>query len=108
MTSSATPLSDTTAVTAEILNFADLADRFVAAYNAGKQTETAYTDMVADAGTQAGLETAWLQAYYYKQYWMAIEHYLTDTTASSTTKAYKDYYDVIQGTTGNDTNLYTA
>lgn len=108
MTADNNPQASTTATTNEILNFADLAGRFVAAYNAGKQTETAYTDMVTDAGTQAGLETAWLQAYYYKQYWMAIEHYLTDTTASSTTKAYKDYWDVIEGTTGNDTNQYTG
>jgi len=107
MTGSATPLSDTSATTNEILNFADLAGRFVTAYDLGKQTVTAYTDMVTDAGTQAGLETAWLQAYYYKQYWMAIEHYLTATTASSTTKAYKDYWDVVNGTTGNATNGYT-
>ena len=107
MTSSATPLTDTSAVTTEILNFADYANRFVAAYNAGKQTETAYTDMVTDADTQAGLETAWLQAYYYKQYWMAIEHYLTDTT-TGTTKSYKDYWTTIEGTTGDETNGYTA
>jgi hypothetical protein len=107
MTASATPLTDTNATTDEILNFADLAGRFVTAYDLGKQTVASYTAMVTDADTQAGLETAWLQAYYYQQYWMAIEHYLTDTTASSTTKAYKDYHDVITGTTGNATNEYT-
>lgn len=108
MTASGIPLTDTTPVTDEILNFADLADRFVAAYDLGKQTVTAYTDMVTDANTQAGLETAWLQAYYYKQYWLAIEHYLTDTTASSTTKAYKDYWDAVSGTTGTSVNGYTS
>lgn len=76
MTAETATSTSTTPTTNEMLNFADLAGRFVTQYDLGKQSVTAYTDMVADADTQAGLETAWLQAYYYRQYWLAINNIL--------------------------------
>jgi hypothetical protein len=73
--------TDTNAVTNEMLNFATLAKDYPAAYDLGKRDDSAgkYAAMVTDVATQAGLETAWLQAYYYLQYWKAIEFKL-DTT----------------------------
>lgn len=55
--------------------------------------------MVNDVATQAGLETAWLQAYYYKQYWKAIEYKLT-TANGTKAESYNNYYDAISDTTG--------
>lgn len=59
--------------------------------------------MVTDVNTQAGLETAWLQAYYYKQYWMAVENALDTNNSSSRAKNYLDYYNAVNTNTG--TNL---
>lgn len=59
--------------------------------------------MVTDVATQAGLETAWLQAYYYKQYWMAIDWKLDATTGHATkAKNYYDYYTVVNGSGSNE------
>jgi hypothetical protein len=93
-----------TSVTTEFLNFATLAKAFPAAYDAGKQDDAAslYSNMVADVATQAGLETAWLQAYYYKQYWLAIDYKLDPTTASTKADLYKKYYDAVNGTTNTN------
>jgi len=93
-----------TSVTTEFLNFATLAKAFPAAYDAGKQDDSAslYSNMVADVATQAGLETAWLQAYYYKQYWLAIDYKLDPTTAGTKAKSYLDYYTVVAGTGANE------
>lgn len=58
--------------------------------------------MVADVATQAGLETAWLQAYYYKQYWFAIDYKLNTATASTKAEAYNNYYNVVNGSGANE------
>lgn len=96
--------ADTNPVTNEFLNFATLAKAFPAAYDAGKQDDSAglYAAMVTDVATQAGLETAWLQAYYYKQYWLAIDYKLDPTTAGTKAKSYLDYYTVVAGTGANE------
>jgi len=39
--------------------------------------------MTASITTQAGLEEAWLEAYYVQQLWVAINLELTDSTAGS-------------------------
>lgn len=88
----------------EILNFVTIVNQMPAAYNAAKNDATVYTEMVTDAKTQAGLETAWLQAYYYKQYWLAIKDRLTTSTTGSTCKLYSDYHATVSAETGTETD----
>jgi hypothetical protein len=103
MTADTDPGNSTTPTTNEMLNFANYARQYPAAYDLGKSGDTAglYAAMVADVATQAGLETAWLQAYYYHQYWLAIQHMLTTSTTGKA-KSYNDYHAVISATTASN------
>jgi hypothetical protein len=67
------------------LNFVYHQHKFATAFQAAKDggSNSTYDALELDAVAQAGLETFWLQAYYYQTYWLAIEDHLDVTTATT-------------------------
>merc|ERR1719446_1492521 len=57
---------------------------FWAKYMDAKSDQAVYTNMVADAKKQAGLEEAWMSAWYYQQFWAKMSSQLTKTTLTTT------------------------
>jgi hypothetical protein len=52
-------------------------------------TSTLYNNLVAAADTQAGLEKAWLEAWYLQQYWAALKTTLHGTTGGTMATQYQ-------------------
>lgn len=51
-------------------------------------TTALYTGLTSAADTQAGLEKAWLEAWYLQQYWAALKTTLHPTTGGTSTTQY--------------------
>ena len=54
------------------------------------ETYTLLTNMQNEMNTQAGLEKAWLQAWYLQQYWNNVKDQLNPATGGTTAKIYAD------------------
>lgn len=66
-------------------------------------TSTLYTNMSGQADTQAGLEKAWLEAWYLQQYWAALKTTLHETTGGTMATQYKAKVTLLGGAGDSDT-----
>lgn len=98
--------ADTTegsAVADEIINFVKHQTDMVTALGTAS-AGSIYTDVTAEANLQAALETSWLQAYYYDQYWTAIDTQLLQ--AGGTRRDWANTYRKANSPDSPDTTNY--